>query len=159
MPALSGKVATAVASRLALVVPTSRGVRAEGDVVSVYSQRVPTITLCGSAAAIIAEDNDERPVDERIEVAVAAILNSVQDCVTRELGEPWPKQMRGGMALPDTRRDGRRIHLWFGDDERTPVIALPPIEIAELESPRCIPFEGVRRVDKVPRLQPTSDAV
>jgi hypothetical protein len=54
--------------------------------------------------------------------------------VTRELREPWPREQRGGMALPNAGGGSGRVYLWFGADQRTPVLALTPIEVTEVEA-------------------------
>lgn len=128
MPASSRKLAAAIAARLAQVVPPPLDVRAKGGRVTIS---IAGKSLGGSAAAAIVEDEDGRTSEERIVTAIRAILDGVQDAVTRELREPWPNK-GGTTALPNARSDGRRVHLWFGD-EQSPSLGLPPIEIAEVE--------------------------
>jgi hypothetical protein len=127
----SHRLASAVAARLAEVVPSSLSVRSDGLLVNVYRKAEPTIPLGGSAAAQIISDDDGRSLPEKARVAVASILNGVQDCVAEELAEPWP-QVSGKMAQPNARTDGERVYLWYGDVERFPVISLAPIRLAEL---------------------------
>ncbi len=133
MAASSHRLAAAVASRLAAVAPVPLTVRAEGEVVSVYGTTESSKSLGGSAAATIVEELDDRTIAEKIEAAVHAMLSGVQDVVTEVSRQPWPRAERGGMALPNVRSDGTRVHLWYGDDERAPVIRFPPIAIAEVE--------------------------
>ena len=133
MAASSRKLAALMASRLARVVPPPFAIGATDSGVGVYIGREALTLLGGSNAASIVEDDDDRTAGERIESAVAAIMDGVQDCVAEELREPWPSLDRVTMALPNTRRDEKRICMWFGEDERAPVVALSPIEIADLE--------------------------
>jgi hypothetical protein len=131
-PAFSRDVALAVASRLDAVVPPHLMVRADGADVVLYSRSTPSTPLGSAESAAIAEDADGRTPGERIEVAVWSIINSIQDRVSEALREPWPRMQTGEMALPDTRLDGDRLLLWFGD-ERSPTVALLPISVAEVQ--------------------------
>lgn len=130
MAASSRKLAAAVAARLARVVPPPVTVSAEGDLVSVHAGGK---SLGSSGAAVIVGDDDERTAEEKMDSAVRAILDGVQDLVTRELREPWPREQRGGLALPNVRNDGSASAFWFGRDEQTPALALPSIHLAEVE--------------------------
>ena len=136
MVALSHRLAAAMASRLASVIPRPLTVRANGEAVNVYTEAAPSKALGGSAAAAIVEDDDGRTLDEKIETAVLAILSGVQDSVAEELREPWPRVAEHGMALPNTRRQGGQVYSWFGDDEAAATIALRPLAIAEIASLR-----------------------
>ena len=121
------KLAAMLASRLSRVVPSTLGVRAHGHRVDVFDGNE---CFPASAAAAIVDDSDGRSLEEKVEVASCAVLNGVQDAIAQALRAEWPVLPKGGMALPDARCDGPRLHLWFGE-RAAPVVELVPIELSE----------------------------
>lgn len=121
----------ALAVRLDAVVPSRLRVRADGTSVNVYDG---SEAWHGSAASEILEDDDDRTVAERADCASSAVISGVQDAVAEALRQQWPALPTGGMALPHTRTDGENVYLWYGRDEDHPLLALPPIVIAGLET-------------------------
>ena len=131
MPPSARKLALALAARLDAVVPSRLRVRADGTSVNVYDG---SEVWHGSAASEILEDDDDRTVAERADCASSAVISGVQDAVAEALHEQWPALATGAMALPHTRTDGDNVYLWYGRDENHPLLTLPPIVIADLET-------------------------
>lgn len=124
----SRRLARALAERLAGIVPPPLHVRAGGDIVHVEADGR---ALGGSAAACIVEADDDRTDGERLECAIRAVLDGVQDCVAERLARPWPADAgdtpAGAMALPGARAEGGGARLWYGSGEDDAVVALRPI--------------------------------
>ena len=84
----------------------------------------------GSPALDIMEENDDRSVTEKIETAVRAILDGIQDVIIENIHGSWPGQPGSGseLPMPDCRVVGDELLVWFGD-EAIPTLALPPIRL------------------------------
>lgn len=128
MHASSHNLAEVLANRLSAVIPGSCEVRSVGSDVFVDAWGV---MIGGSSASSLVDDVDDRAVRERLEVAVRAVLSTVQDDISRFLSEPWPSTDGGQMAMPNARSDAEWVYLWFGD-ERLPVINMPAIRISDV---------------------------
>lgn len=131
MRASSHKLATALASRLNRILPSPWRVSARAGSIDVYLGDTPEFTAL--SLGTIEDDNDpEWSLLERAEAAVHGVLNSVQDSVSEYLREPWPSTHGHTMAMPEVRADAEFVRLWFGDDEKAPVVGIPPIPFAEI---------------------------
>lgn len=127
--ASSHRLASALATRLAPIVPDTMQVRSEGSKVVIF---VGQREAGGSAAAVLVDDDDDRDLSERAETAVRAVLNGVQDCVIEELKESWPPAPSGAeLLLPGARAVGDSVLGWYGDED-TPTVRLDAIPLAEL---------------------------
>jgi len=128
MRASSRKLAALLATRLDEILPPSLSARAEGPRLSIF---VGDEAQCGSAAAVLVEDDDDE-LDVRLETAIRAVLSGVQDCVIRHQREPWPESGRqGALPMPGARVEQGLVQLWFGD-ERAPDVRLTPFERSQL---------------------------
>jgi hypothetical protein len=85
-----------------------------------------------SGLDIVEDENREHA--ERLGWPVDSVLSMVQDNISENLRIPWPSIDGRHMAPPGVRVDTEFIHLWYGEDERTPVISMPAIRIADLMS-------------------------
>ncbi|HEX8394199.1 MAG TPA: hypothetical protein VF665_17785, partial [Longimicrobium sp.] len=72
-----------------------------------------------------------RSFGDRLETAVLAMMDGVQDCVMRELRIQWPFEADGAFAEPGARAGHDRLHLWFGRSEHDPAIRMDPIAFTE----------------------------
>jgi hypothetical protein len=86
-------------------------------------------------AAEIVEDETQE-LAERLQTAVYAVINSVQDSVSKHLRTAWPSTDGRKMALPGVRLGTDSIHLWYGEFEKSPVLGIPEIPLAEIASTR-----------------------
>jgi hypothetical protein len=128
MRASSRKLAALLATRLDEILPPSLSARAEGPRLSIF---VGDEAQCGSAAAVLVEDDDDE-LDARLETAIRAVLSGVQDCVIRHQREPWPESGRqGALPMPGARVEQGLVQLWFGD-EHAPDVRLTPFERSQL---------------------------
>jgi hypothetical protein len=127
--ASSHRLASALTSRLSLIIPATMEVRRDGaNVVLLVDER----EIGGSAAAVILDDDDDRDLADRARTAVEAVLNGVQDVVIEELKEGWPTAPTGvGLPLPGARAVGGSVLGWYGSED-TPVVQLDPIPLSEL---------------------------
>lgn len=100
-----------------------------GSEIHVYAHEA---RIGGSSAATIVDDDDGRTLGEKLESAARAVLGSVQDDVSEFLHEPWPSDQRHVMAMPGSRSDEEWLHIWYGRDERAPVVGMAAIRIAEI---------------------------
>jgi hypothetical protein len=121
--------AVELATRLDKVVPPGLSVRAEGTSVNVYSA---TDDRHASAGAELIAEQDGRTFAERAEVAAWGILEGAQDGVMELLREQWPLGRDGKAVHAGTRVNGNELLMWFGD-EGAPVIALPPLNLDDLD--------------------------
>lgn len=126
--ALSREVASALAERLAEVVPRGFSVTAEGAAVLVHRSGV----LVGSshAAGILDEVGEDDPPN-RVGGIAAAVLGGIQDEISEALTEPWPA-CEGKMVNADARQTGNTVAMWFGDEE-APVLRLRPLILSRVE--------------------------
>jgi hypothetical protein len=123
----SRNLAAALAERLAHIVPRGFSVRSEDTDISVYRDGK---LVGGSAALEIINDDDGRGLDERIEVAVQAVVSGIQDDIIETIKGPWPGTSTRGVDLPmpDCRVTDDQLRVWFGD-EKAPVASVPPISL------------------------------
>lgn len=135
------RLAAALAERLAPVVPAPFRVEAEGGWLTLYHGTA----LDGSTPVGWVLDQEIDPADpdaaewsfaHRARLVTDNALSSVQDAVSETTAEQWPALPGGGMALPGTRQDGASVHLWYGPDERSPVLSFSPISLASLQEAR-----------------------
>ena len=117
-----------MAARLNAVVPSGLLVRSDGPSIGLFTG---TDIWGGSIAAEIIADDDGRSLAEKVETAVLAILEGIQDDIMESSKEQWPIGRNGKVSLPGSRVDGERLFMWFGD-EADPVVAFPPLSLAEV---------------------------
>ena len=137
--------AAAMATRLNQVVPSGFSVHAYGSLLTI--QHGDESEGASGAAEIIA-DQDDRTQAERVETAARAMLSGVQDTLMEFLTEECPLGSGGDVAYPNSRVDGDRLLIWFGE-EQAPVIALPPIDMAEFSegaASQALEAGGARRL-------------
>lgn len=132
MRSSSLKFAQVLAERIGEILPPPLTIRADGGNLVVSADG---ITLGGSGAAMIVENDDDRTPAERVECAGRAVLDGVQDDVSEYLTLPWPADAGGRMAMAAARVDAERVHLWFGSSEAAAVITLRPIDLREFIEP------------------------
>lgn len=126
--ALSLEVASALAERLAEVVPRDFSVTADGAAVLVH--RAGALVGSSHAAGILDEPGeDDQP--QRVGGIAAAVLGAIQDEISESLTEPWPA-FEGVMADADARQIGNTVSMWFGDEE-APVLSLRPFIVPRAE--------------------------
>ena len=77
-------------------------------------------------------DDDTRERGERFRTAVSGVLNSIQDTISEHLRIPWPSHDGRTMAPPNVRVGTDSIHLWYGESETAPVLAIPEIPFTEI---------------------------
>lgn len=128
MDALSHNLADALARRINEVIPAGFRLAPEGGRVMVHVNG----SLDGVITTPEIADDETRELRERLETAVYGVLNSVQDTITEQLRLPWPSQDVRVMAPPKVRAAADAIHLWYGDSETAPVLAIPQIPLREL---------------------------
>jgi hypothetical protein len=126
MAALSRNLAVELVARLSKVVPAQFQVRAEGQDIGVYIQGR---SLGGSGATSIVEEEDDRDLSDKAEVAIRAVLDAVQDCIVEYLHEPWPRARDGALAMPGARSDGKHVYFWYGPD-----VEFSPIDLKRIAS-------------------------
>ena len=80
----------------------------------------------------VEEPDEDRSDAELAELVVNSVLSSVQDVVSEVSTEPWPALSPRVMAMPGTRCDGLRVHLWYGADEESAVMPFAPIVVADV---------------------------
>ena len=93
-------------------------------------------------ATEIVED-ETRELTERLQTAVYAVINSVQDSVSKHLRIAWPSTNGRTMAMPGVRVATDSIHLWYGESEEAPVLGIPEIPLTEIAAMR----DTVRRCE------------
>lgn len=132
------RLAAALSERLAPVVPAPFRVEAEGGWLTLYHGA----GIDGSTPVGWVLDQEIDPADpdaaewsfaHRARLVADNALSSVQDAVAEATAEQWPALPGGGMALPGTREDGASVYLWYGPDERAPVLWFLPIPLASLQ--------------------------
>ena|SRR5215207_2614680 len=124
MRASSHELALALAQRIGTVLPPPLTAAASGPHVELHADGA---RVGGSAAAAIADEEDDRTFAERVETATLAVLSTLQDDVAEYLTVEWPREADGAMALPGARVAGGRVHLWFGRSESAPAVGFDPI--------------------------------
>jgi len=125
----SEKLARALADRLGEVLPPPYALGAAGFWIYVYAGG----ELIGNdVAAQIVEDHGDEPLGGLVERVSGSMLSGLQDVVVTHRTTWWPVDGAGGMAMPNTRADEHRLHLWFGDRESGAVVTLRPIDLSEL---------------------------
>ena len=122
------RLATLLARRLNDVVPAPFRLDAKNGLLHLYIEDEWDTT---SFTLDIVED-ETREFAERLESAVASILSSIQDSISEHLRTPWPSADGRAMAVPGVGSDTKSIHLWYGDDERSAIVSIPAIQIAEI---------------------------
>ena len=128
MRASSPRLASAVALRLSRFAPTRFEIQAQGDRVEILLDGA----LIGTTrAAAIVEDDDDRTIEEKLATALLAVLDGVQDSISRELRKPWPYVNHNKMALPGVRIEDGTAWAWYGENEVVAVVALRPIDLGE----------------------------
>lgn len=120
MAVSSLNLAAAAANRLNDIAPAGFQIRAYDSDIVVYFNGTDIDTV---PAAGILEDIDDRTDEARLESALMAILEAVQDSICEQLHEPWPVGVNHEMGLPDVRVEAGTARAWFGD-EKDPVIEL-----------------------------------
>jgi hypothetical protein len=76
--------------------------------------------------------NEPGELAERLKTAVYDVLDSVQDTASEHLRTPWPSVDGRKMAMPGVRIGASSIHLWYGESEKAPVLAIPEIPFTEI---------------------------
>ncbi|HET7461632.1 MAG TPA: hypothetical protein VFJ82_10295 [Longimicrobium sp.] len=125
----SEKLAHALAERLGDVLPPPYTLGAAGFWIYVYAAAE---FIGNDVSAQIVEDEGDEPLGELVERVSRAVLSGLQDVVVTHRTTWWPVDGEGGMAIPNTRADEYRLHLWFGGHEPGAVVTLRPIDLAEL---------------------------
>src|SRR5437016_2389768 len=121
MRALSHSLAEALARRLNEVVPAGFRLTAESGWLSLHING----SLDGTMTTPEIADDDTRERGERLETAVYGVLDSLQDSISEHLRIPWPSQDGRTMPPPRARVGTDSIHLWYGESETAPVLAIP----------------------------------
>lgn len=129
MPASSHNLASALAARLAGILPSPLTVVAKGFVVCLFAGDT---LIDNSASAHIVDLDDGRTIALKVEVCAEAVLSEIQDSVAKYLHEPWPKLGRREMALPGARADDTFVHLWYGEEGSTAHMPLAPIALSDI---------------------------
>ncbi len=126
---LSHRLAAALATRLRVVLPPSLTVSVHGSGVSLYASGAH---VGGSANAALIDDETDETLGERATRTVHGFLSTIQDAISEELTEPWPEDGGYRMASPGAREEGGLVFLWYGDNEMSPRVAFPPIDLKDL---------------------------
>lgn len=127
-PLSPSRFAAAIAERLDAVVPSGLTVQAQGSSVNLYWGRA---RRGGSVNATLLAEDDGRTATELLEISARTILNDIQTDLMEHLREQWPLGKGNQAAEPDARVQEDRLLMWFGEEEQ-PVIALPPLKLADL---------------------------
>jgi hypothetical protein len=115
-----------LATRAQAIVPAFVSVRAAGDWVQVFVRDA-------WPSGIYLFDDPNRPLADLAANLAYNVLSGLQDAISIETTEPWPRMdsHRRAMALPQVEvRDGE-LHMWYGD-ETTAVIRLEPLPVANI---------------------------
>ena len=124
----SHKLATLLAQRLNGILPAPFRVEVRGFLLDLYvGEQWDTTSF-----ALEQVGDETRDFAERLESAVHALLDPLQDSVSEFLHAPWPSVDGREMAMPGVRADSKAVHLWYGNDERAPVVGIPAIELAQI---------------------------
>ncbi len=81
--------------------------------------------------ASIADEDDGRSFEERVQTATLSLLSHVQDQIVLALGSPWPATSGSELPLPHVEVANGWLHAWFGDSSR-PVLALGKVALDDL---------------------------
>src|SRR2546423_5214118 len=127
MRALSHSLAESLARRLNEVMPAVFRLTAESGWLTLHING----SLDGTIPTPEIADDDARERGERFETAVYGVLNSVQDSISEHQRTPWPSTDGRNMAEPGVRCGTDYIHLWYGESENAPVLAIPAIPFTE----------------------------
>lgn len=130
MAARSHEFARAIAQRLGRVIPQPLAIQAIGAHIRVEDK---DIVWGDSSAADIVDDDDDRAFGDRAASAARAVLSAVQDGVMEYLGAEWPMGSDGRAAEAGASAMSGSLRLWYGESDRSAVIALDPINLTELE--------------------------
>ena len=131
------RVASALAERLARVVPPAVSVTVEDDG-SLYVKAIGRPWGAMSAVRDLI-DQEAGELNSNIEATVRNALYVVQDYVTEVLSAPWPSSKEAVPYAPNrlpmprqnaVLREGR-IDLWYGE-QNTPVLVLPSISLSQI---------------------------
>ena len=127
MSVSSHNLAAEISERLNDFVPGGLSIYSTDDAIEVYSGGR---MIGGSPALDIIGENDDSNITERIETAVRATLDGIQDVIIEDIHGSWPGPPGSGseLPMPDCRVAGDELLVWFGD-EATPALALPPIRL------------------------------
>lgn len=124
------KLATALVSRLAKIVPQAVSILADDAQIALV--RGNEILAKADLEAMLDQSGDARDL---VVTALTSALSTIQDFVAEELTVPWPAAGSGRSAptlpLPDVSMDSMQVRLWFGD-EGFPVLELQPIPLEEI---------------------------
>lgn len=85
--------------------------------------------IFGSVSYI--EDIVEQPhgtFDQNVELAAWNVLNTLQDVIVEDTGEPWPDASGDPLPLAETAVETGVLHLWYGGRDE-PALALRPIPL------------------------------
>ena len=115
------EVAVHLARTLDAVVPDGFKVEAREGHIRMFIPARGSWAVNG-VAEIVEQAGD---LEENIITACYSILDAVQDFVSEELTEPWPRR---DMPMPGAQIRGRRVELWYGDAE-TPILTLEPLDL------------------------------
>lgn len=128
MPALSHKLADALAEAVQESVSAPFNLEANGSAITVSrsGRVIGTVT-----AAEIADDIDSRSEPERLASATRAVLSAIQDLIVRSTAEPWPSTKSGALPVPNAEVRETMLRIWFGDPA-TPAAELPSLDIRKL---------------------------
>lgn len=124
-------VAKAIARELARVVPPGFTVRDEEGTVVIRSKD----SAIGEASYFV-DLASQGPSRHAFEIATRNVLNLVQDYISVELRQPWPRAApddpegggRFSVATPGAIVEGSLLKYWYGPREH-PAIEFPPIEL------------------------------
>jgi len=129
MRALPHSLASALAKRLNALMPAGFVLTAEDEWLELFIEG----RFDGTLSAPQRVDDEAADLGAELEIAVYEVLDGLQDAVAEHLRAPWPSLDGHNMALPQVRRTGESIQLWYGDAESDPVLAIPEIPFAEIE--------------------------
>jgi len=127
----SRKVASSVCQALAEDMPRGFMLTLTGSTVHLSYQGDE---LGASTAAKIVDEEDGRPIEQRLLTACTAVLSAVQDWVSEQTGEEWPTRNVATGAMPGADIDPElmNVRLWFGPSWSHAALALKPIPLSLL---------------------------
>jgi hypothetical protein len=132
MRVLPHRLSQALAKRLNGLMPPGFRLTADHEWLELFIEGDFDGTL--SAPQRIEEETAD--LGAQLEIAVYEVLDGLQDAVAEHLRAPWPSRDGRNMGLPEVRLTAESIHLWYGDAEREPVLAIPEIPLAEIGAKR-----------------------
>jgi len=131
MHVLSHKLAEFLVDRINERVPAPFVLRADNGRVHVHAG--DELWFVSHGLSIVDED-DGRTLGQRLETAVRALLNSVQDVVMRHFHIQWPTDSSGSLAVAGARMTGDFVDLWYGPSEERAVIRFRQIPLKQVTS-------------------------